>query len=101
MRFHAIHHNDDYTIKTNSQNIVLIDTMELSKDELLSIVDDAVKIERGKYGFQVYYYDDKQLKSLYTRSSYENHINTTTKANQTVREQIAMIYDNTEQMELF
>ena len=99
IRFHITHMTDDLKPVTEN-NIVVSEVQHLTYDEALNIHNQAFKITKGKYGFNVYYRENGKIKQLHTRGT-DEHINNTIKSKDTAEGHLRRIYGVAdEQMEL-
>lgn len=104
---HVCKMNDDYSYQTRTLNghkgIVKCHNETFELADLEKIISEAVKIERCKYGFEVFYTERGQLKMVHTRDDGE-HQNETTKSKETALAHARKIYApliKTEQIRLF
>lgn len=88
--------NDDYTYVTQTingaKNILVTERIELTLNELEDIINQAERIDKGKYGFDVYYRRAGQLYKLHTRDNSFAYCNDTVKAHETALSHSRKIY---------
>lgn len=105
--FHVCLMNEDYTYKTRTldgaKNIVVCHREAFELTDLEQIIATSEKIDKGKYGFDVYFRRDSKLHSIHTRDD-GDYVNKTVKSKDTALSHIRKIYrplNKTEQIELF
>ncbi|WP_166626869.1 hypothetical protein [Jeotgalicoccus sp. S0W5] len=89
--------NDDCTYVTQTingaKNIIVTERIELTLNELENIINQAEKIAKGKYGFDVYYRRADKLHKLHTRDNSLAYCNDTVKANENALSHARKIYN--------
>ncbi len=89
VNFHGHYCNDDWTMKTNSKNIVDTICFRLTKKELKEICRKAVDISKqGPYTYQVNFIDHGCKKAIDVR-----FVNYTVSTKRTVFEHIDLYFD--------
>lgn len=92
------------TQEVNGEKGILVrDEKEMySYEEIREVVKKSCSTARERYGWEVRFLDDGQLKEIFIRSNNSQKCNDTTKAGQSVIEWIDCLYDkNIEQIDLF
>lgn len=92
------------TQEINGEKWILVrDKKELyTYEEIINIAKKSIGEVRERYGWEVKFKDDGQLKEIFIRSNNSQKCNDTTKSGQSVIEWIDCLYDkNIEQINLF
>lgn len=105
--FHVCLMNEDYGYKTRTlngaKNIVICHNETFELADIERIIKTAERIDKGKYGFDVYFRENGELKMLHTRDDAE-HVNETVKAKDAPLSHARKIYkplNKTEQLKMF
>lgn len=106
--FHVCLMNNDYTYQTQmlngAKNIVISHREDITLRELEQIIKSAEKIDKGKYGFDIFYRKGQELYQLHTRDIFGEWANETVKAKETALSHARKIYrplNKTEQLKMF
>lgn len=105
--FHVTLMNEDYSYQTQTlngaKNIVICHNETFELENLEQIIESAERVEKGKYGFDVYYRVNGKLKMIHTRDD-SDYVNETVKSKETALSHVRKIYTPkvfNEQIELF
>ncbi len=86
-----------------AKGIVISWEQDFTFDELLAIQERAIKIEKIKFGYDVYFKDGGAIKKVHTRDPHIEYMNTSIKKKDTPESHLKRIYGierDDEQLEL-